>query len=120
MERRLDLGTALRLLTVAVHEPGVDAVPRPDAPRIVDRVLAYTGGGEAAVTATGDDDVGELYAAGRLPVACTLGALLVLRAAQQAEDRGRCGSDVLASATAAAIRALDLVPEPLFCSAGAR
>jgi hypothetical protein len=51
----------------------------------------------------------DLYRDGRLPIPFTLGALIVLDAAQRSQDRGRGSADLLDDATAAAARFLDLV-----------
>jgi hypothetical protein len=128
-ENVIDLGTALDLLAAAVRQRGADFVYRPvwvdehryltcmyahrGAPDcIVGYALAQAGVSVRALEAMRDDGVEELYLEGRFPVDVTLGALAVLRAAQQSQDRGCCWGDVLAQANAVAIRLLDLVPEP--------
>jgi hypothetical protein len=62
-----------------------------------------------------DQPLRDLYRDDRLPTPITLGALIVLDAAQRSEGRGRRWGDVLDDATAAVARFLDLVsvvPKP--------
>src|SRR5262249_22980083 len=111
----IDLGTALDLLAAAVQQRGADFVYRPvwveehryltcryahrGAPDcIVGYALAQAGVSVSTLEAMRDDGVEELYVEGRFPVDVTLGALAVLRAAQQSQDRGCRWGDVLAQA----------------------
>ena len=50
-----------------------------------------------------------LYRDGRMPIPVTLGALIVLDAAQRSQDRGSRREEILDDATSAAARFLDLV-----------
>ncbi|MGX7680277.1 hypothetical protein ACSMXN_15395 [Jatrophihabitans sp. DSM 45814] len=128
---RMDIGTALSLLASAVKRRGPDFVYQPvwaddyryltclyahdGAPDcIVGHVLADAGVRPWELEAMRDDGIEDLYRAGRLPIALTLGALAVLHAAQQSQDRGCPWSVVLADATAMAARVLDLAPDALF------
>lgn len=56
-----------------------------------------------------DQPVRDLYRDGGLPIPITLGALIVLDAAQRSQDRGRRWGDVLDDAITAAAKFLDLV-----------
>jgi hypothetical protein len=132
----LDLRTALDFLARAVRQRGRDFVYQPtwvEEPRyltcryadhgapgcVVGHVLAQAGVGVHALEALRDDGVDDLYTEGRLPVQMTLGALAVLRAAQQSQDRGCCWGDVLAHATAVAVRVMDVMPDAALVSAAA-
>jgi len=53
----------------------------------------------------------ELYGQARLPVRLTLGALVVLDAAQRAQDRGYTWGDALDYASGVVVKCLDLVPD---------
>ena len=127
----IDMGTALDLLAAAVHHRGVDFVYQPvwvEEPRyltcryasvagpdcIVGHALAYAGVDLPTLEAMSDDGVDDLYAAGRFPCRLTLGALAVLRAAQQSQDRGFRWGDVLADAEATAVKVLGLLPDVAF------
>jgi hypothetical protein len=133
----IDMGTALDLLATAVRHRGPDFVYQyvwvepgryltcryanggaPDC--IVGHVLAYAGVKVAMLEALRDDGVAELWAEGRLPCRLTLGALAVLRAAQQGQDRGCPWGEVLDQAVTAAARILDLLPAAAFELAGQR
>jgi hypothetical protein len=133
----MDIGTALDLIAAAVNRLGADFVYQPvwvndyryltclyahdGAPDcIVGHVLADAGVRPQELEAMRDDGIDDLYRAGRLPIALTLGALAVLQAAQQSQDRGRPWADVLADANAMAVRVLDLAPTGLFAHAGDR
>lgn len=133
----IDMGMALDLLAAAVRHRGADFVYQfvwveetryltcryanvgaPDC--IVGHALAYAGIDVRALEAMRDDGVAELYAEGRFPRRVTLGALAVLRAAQQSQDRGSPWGDVLDHAVHAAVRILDLLPDAAFELAGER
>jgi hypothetical protein len=130
-ETTIDMGTALDLLAAAVRHRGAEFVYRfvwieearyltcryanagaPDC--IVGLALAYAGVDVAVLEAMRDDGVAELYAEGRFPCRLTLGALAVLRAAQQSQDRGSPWGEVLDEAVTAAVRILELLPTPAF------
>jgi hypothetical protein len=74
----------------------------------VGHVLARASVEVADLETMRDQRLRDLYRDGRLPVTLTLGALIVLDAAQQSEDRGRTWGTALDDATAAAARFLDL------------
>jgi hypothetical protein len=124
----LDLGSALELMANAVRRRGVDfraePVPtgrRPDEHRryarngrphgIVGHVLADAGAGIRSLEGLPAIGVETLYLDGRLPLRVTLGAVAVLRAAQQDEDDGRCWGDALRHARTVAARFVELVPD---------
>lgn len=121
----LDIGRALDLLAVAVAEreanfvngTGPTHTPRfsvDDGPQgLVARALLLAGvtGDVSALIQRG---VLELYRDDRLPVPMTLGAALVLDAAQRCQDRTAASGDALEHAIHAAERFLDLVPESLW------
>jgi hypothetical protein len=132
----IDMATALDLLAAAVRHRGADFVYRfvwveqaryltcryanaGAADCIVGHALSYAGIDVAALEAMRDDGVAELYAEGRFPCRLTLGALAVLRAAQQSQDRGCRRGEVLDDAVTAAVRILELVPTAAFELAGA-
>jgi hypothetical protein len=127
----IDIGIALDLLAAAVEHRGTDFVYQPiwldefryltcryanrGAPDcIVGQALAFANIGAHDLEALNDDGVQELYLRGELPVTLTLGALTVFHAAQQSQDRGCRWGDVLAHATEAAIKFLDLLPDAAF------
>jgi len=127
----IDISTALALLAAAVKHKGADFVYQPtwiakpryltclyanrDAPDcIVGQALALAGVAVRDLEAMSDDAVVELYLRRELPVVLTLGALVVFDAAQQSQDRGCRWGEVLARATAAAARFVDLVPDAKF------
>jgi hypothetical protein len=133
----MDIGTALDLIAAAVNRLGAGFVYEPvwvddyryltclyahdGAPDcIVGHVLADAGVSPRELEAMRDDGIDDLYRAGRLPIALTIGALAVLHAAQQSQDRGCTWADVLADANAMAVRVLDLAPNALFAHADER
>jgi hypothetical protein len=117
LARLIDIGDALELLARAVNQ-GSEGYAGSQA-----RLYALNGEpksvvGHALLLANVDADdlevmrgqrVRDLYREARLPVDLTLGALIVLDAAQRSEDLGACGDEVLDDATAAAARFLDLI-----------
>jgi succinate dehydrogenase/fumarate reductase flavoprotein subunit len=134
-ETVIDIGLALDLLAAVVRNRGTDFVRQPmgvEEPRkftcryanggtpncIVGQVLAHVGIDVPALEALGEDGVGDLYAAGRLPCRVTLGAVAVLRAAQRCQDRGCRWGEVLDDAVHAALRILDLLPDSTLQLAG--
>lgn len=129
--RLIDIGTALDLLSGAVHQRGAGFVRGPGWVNesrhptyrythhgaqdcIVGHVLAHAGVSVRVLEAMRDDSVDDLYRKGRFPVHLTLGALAVLRAAQQSQDRGCRWGDVLTQATAVCVRVLDVAPDAAF------
>jgi hypothetical protein len=98
----IDIGDALGLLARAVSERG-------EARCIVGRALSLGNVSVEDLEAMRGRRLRDLYREGRLRAVLTLGALIVLDAAQQSQDRGRPRGDVLDDATAAAARFLDLV-----------
>jgi hypothetical protein len=96
----LDIGDALDLLATAAHHPGRC---------IVEHALLSANVTVHELEAIRGHRLRDLYRADRLPIDLTLGALVVLDAAQRSEHRGLCGDDVLDDAAAAAARLLDLV-----------
>ena len=124
----LDIGSALELLAAAVEEHGeYFAYPlavgraheclywRRAGPRcLVGHALSLAQVGANDLDALGDRGVRELYRHGKLPVRLTIGALVVLDAAQRTQDRGYTGADALEYASNVAVRFLDLVPDSLF------
>ena len=124
----IDIDTALELLAAAVEHRGADHVYQPvwvDEPRyltcryanhgapdcIVGHALFLADVGVDCLEAMNDNGLRELYLRGELPVGLTLGALAVLDAAQQSQDRGCRWGDVLTDATATAVKFLDLLPD---------
>jgi hypothetical protein len=112
----IDVGSALHLLEIAVNERDADFVYSPvwiaeyryltclyayrGAPHcIVGHALSLAGVGIDDLEAMRDHGVRELYEEGRIPVTLTLGAVAVLDAAQQEQDRGATWGDVLDYAT---------------------
>jgi hypothetical protein len=123
----IDIGTALDLLAAVVQQRGADFVYRPvlvEQPRrltcryandgaadcIVGQALALAGVSIQELEAMNDDGIEDLYLLGTFPTGLTIGALAVLRAAQQSQDRGCRWGEVLAHAIATALKILDLVP----------
>ena len=111
----VDIGTTLELLATAVRRRGRGA-----SGCLVGQVLADAGVRPRDIEALRGEGVRDLYRAGRLPISLTLGAVAVLDAAQRSEARGRPSPDVLADATATAVRVLDLMPDTLFDRTGRR
>jgi hypothetical protein len=122
----VDIADAMDLLAAAANDPSRDCVLRPVStadtgygasrytlggePRgIIGHVLSMAGAAVADLASMRDHSLRDLYSDGRLPIAITLGALIVLDAAQRSQDRGSQLEDVLDDATAAAARFLDLV-----------
>lgn len=111
------MGDALDLLARAVNNSGENYIKCQSRPYAVDgQPQSIVGDAllEANVTvheleAMRGHQLRDLYREAELPVDLTLGALIVLDAAQRSEDRGSCGADVLDDATAAAAKFLDLV-----------
>jgi hypothetical protein len=113
----LGIADAVDLLAGVVNDPG-QHVGSTGTNR-------YTSGGEpcgvvgyalskanvaiADLEAMGGQPLRDLYRQERMPIPITLGALIVLDAAQRSQDRGRHGDEVLDDALAIAARFLDLV-----------
>lgn len=122
----IDIGDALDLLARVVNDHGEEAgsIPFPEdsgrywsyhyamggTPQcIVGCALALADVDIAQLRAMGDRPLRDLYLNGTLPVPLTLGAVIVLDAAQQSQDRGQCWSVALEAAAAAAVRFFDLL-----------
>jgi hypothetical protein len=124
----IDIGRALDLLAAAVKERGEYFAyslsvgssrtcrysVRGGRPCLVGYALSLAPVGDNALDALGDRGVRELYGQARLPVRLTLGALVVLDAAQRAQDRGYAWGDALDYASGVAVKFLDLVPDSVF------
>jgi hypothetical protein len=127
----IDVGIALDLLGAVAERYGDEFVYRPASMEparyltcgyvsrsqsdcVVGQALALAGVSAAELDAMGDAGLKDIYLQGKCPVRLTLGALAVLRAAQDSQDRGSRWGDVLAHATAAARRILDIVPDSAF------
>ncbi|HEY2296138.1 MAG TPA: hypothetical protein VGH43_00305 [Jatrophihabitans sp.] len=115
--RPLDIGDGLDLLATAARDFGGYNVKYRNAmysfggqaQSIVGRALLDANLTVRDLEALPDHRLRDLYRAGLLPVELTLGAVIVLDAAQRSENSGSSGEDVLADATAAAARFLDLI-----------
>jgi hypothetical protein len=123
----LDLADVLDLLAAAVDQRGsacvLESLPAAGMPQ---RIHRYASAGQPqgivghAFSLTGvtgedlelmrDESLRDLYREGRLPIEITLGALIVLDAAQRSEARGRCWGEVLDDAVSAIAKLLGLVP----------
>ena len=124
----IDIGRALELLAAAVKERGEYFVysssvgsartcrysVRGGRPCLVGHALSLAHVGDNALDALGDQSVRELYGKARLPVKLTLGALVVLDAAQRAQDRAYAWGDALDYASGVADKFLDLLPDSVF------
>jgi hypothetical protein len=122
---QLDIMDALDLLATAVIDRGDDFASTPnsgpnitnrhryaifDEPRcIVGYALSLANVTVEDLRSMRDQPVRDLYRDGGLPIPITLGALIVLDAAQRSQDRGRRWGDVLDDAVTAAAKFLDLV-----------
>jgi hypothetical protein len=104
----IDLGRALKLLAAAAEQP---------AGRLVGQALSLAQVGDDVIEALGHAGVYQLYAQSRLPVRLTLGGLVVLDAAQRAQDRGYARGDAVEYASDVAARFVDLLPDAAFPSA---
>jgi hypothetical protein len=125
---RIDLVDALDLLESCVRERGEDyRSPRRRLP-----AASPTGSGDAFPTATDSivtlalskagmpltaliplayTPIADVYASGQHPLNLTLGAVVVLRAAESAERRGQTWAMSLQAALRAASRFVDLIPD---------
>lgn len=101
----IDIGRALRLLATAAEQP---------TGRLLDHVLAQTRAGGDDPEALSQAGVYQLYVQGRLPLRLTLGGLVVLDAAQRAQDRGYAPGDARDYAIDVAARFVDLLPAAAF------
>lgn len=124
----IDIGGALALLADAVRERGeYFAYPlavggacaclysrRSGVRCLVGHALSLAHVNDSDLDGLGDRGVRELYRRGELPVRLTIGALVVLDAAQRTQDRGYSWGDALDYANSIAVRFLDLVPDRLF------
>lgn len=87
------------------------------SPCLVRFALSLEQVGEDVLAALRDHRVRDLYALGRLSDRLTLGAMIVLDAAQQSEESGHTWGEALDDATGTAGRFLDLIPDRLFATA---
>jgi hypothetical protein len=125
----IDLGRALDLLTAAVIQRGESFVfvagphqsclyKGDDGPQcLVGRCLSLAGVADAYLDALGGRAVRELYDRGALPVQLTLGALVLLDAAQRGQDRGYAWGEALEYAVSVVERFLDLIPSGMWSPA---
>jgi hypothetical protein len=97
---------------------GVEAVPLLDIGRALDLLAASAGDTSACADVSLDSlrahDMRELYRQGRLPVRLTLGALVVLDAAQRSQQAGCSPTEALDCAINVAVRFFDLMPAAAF------
>jgi hypothetical protein len=122
----LDIADAMDLLALVANDPSRDLTVRPasssnttDGPNryaydgephgIIGYALATAKVAVNELESMCGHTLRELYRDGRMPIPITLGALIVLDAAQRSQDHGRQRHEVLDDATAAAARFLDLV-----------
>jgi hypothetical protein len=129
----IDIGCALDLLAAAVKHRGASQVHRPvritandfstclhthngSPDCIIGEALARTGVGVEELEGLCDHGIRDLHWGGRLPVTLTLGAVVVLHAAQQSQHRGFRWGDVLEHATTAAEKFLELIPDAAFAA----
>jgi hypothetical protein len=122
----IDIADAMDLLATAANDPsrncGLQPAASPDdrcrssryasdgRPHgLIGQALSTAEVAVADLESMGDRSLRDLYRDNRLPIAITLGALIVLDAAQRSQERGHQLDDVLDDATAAAARFLDLV-----------
>jgi hypothetical protein len=77
-------------------------------------VLSLAGTSEDDIELLGDRSVRQLQTAGRLPVTLTLAGLVVLDAAERAQDRGYGKSKARAYVVDVAARYLEVLPDAAF------
>jgi hypothetical protein len=111
-EPAMDMGAALDLLESSVRERG-QGYRAAASDGIVTLALRKAGVPGPALGPLAHASVGDLYAAGRLPLNLTLGAVVVLRAAESAERDGQPWAMAMAAALRAAARFLELLPRDL-------
>jgi hypothetical protein len=124
----IDIGPALHLLETVVDECGAAHAYSPvwipesryltclyahhGAPHcIVGRVLSLAGVCVRDLEAMRDHGVRELHEQGRFPIALTVGAVAVLDAAQQRQDRGAAWGTVLDHAKTTALGFVEPLPD---------
>ena len=124
----IDIGVALDLLAAAVAERGPDfvypPVDEPDQvcvhdvrngpPSLVRHALSLAHVKPETLGRLVNERLRVLFVAGRLPVPLTLGAVVVLDAAERAQDCGRPWGEALTDARKAAGRLLDVLPDRAF------
>jgi hypothetical protein len=129
----VDIGRAFSLLATAVSERGACYVYPPMWGRrhasmyaartgsqcLVGHVLSLMCVADEDLEELRDRDLRTLYREDRLPVRLTLGALVVLDAAQRSQDRGYAWGDALEYATSVATAFLDLLPDAALLRASA-
>jgi hypothetical protein len=127
-DRVIDIVDALDLLDSCVRDPGVDyrSLPRRLAAvsstepqdealaasdSIVTLALRRAGSPLTALSALAHAPIADVYASGRPDLNLTLGAAVVLRAADAAERRGQTWAMSLQAALQAAARFVELIPD---------
>lgn len=132
--RLIDMCRALDLIATTVRQAGEDfgypaarfseaeRSPCPytarNGPRcLVGRALSLERIRDDDLEALRDHPVRELYAKARLPVRLTLGAMVVLDAAERARDRGATWCEAPDDAMSVAVRFVDLLPDRAFIAA---
>jgi hypothetical protein len=95
----------------AVSPDGLDDAAPAAADGIVTLALRKAGAPRTALSALAHMPVADVYASGRFPLDLTLGAVVVLRAAESVERRGQTWAMSLQAALRAASRFVDLIPD---------
>jgi hypothetical protein len=111
-EPAIDIGAALDLLDSSVRERG-QGYCSAATEGIVTLALRKAGVPGPALGPLAHASVSDLYTAGRLPLNMTLGAVVVLRAAESADRIGQPWAMAMAAALRAAARFLELLPRDL-------
>jgi hypothetical protein len=133
-DRVIDIGYALELLDNCVSDRGDQSPPRRAAvvsltgperispaagDSIVIVAMRKAGAPPAALSALRHISFTELYASGRPVLNLTLGAVVVFRAAQSAEQRGQTWAVAVQAAWRTASRFAELIPDRLASPAAA-
>ncbi|MFL6163552.1 MAG: hypothetical protein ACJ74U_15170 [Jatrophihabitantaceae bacterium] len=134
--RVIDIGYALDLLDSCVRDRGEYYQPPPDAWRshppaepehrwapagdsMVVLAVRKAGAPQTALSALANTPIAEVYASGCPALNLTLGAVVVLHAAESAERRGQTWAMAQQAALRAASRFLELIPDRLASHAAA-
>jgi hypothetical protein len=129
----IDIGHALDLLSAAVAERGrgfvYPPVSDPDQDclyqlrsgslSLAGHALSLGGVSRKDLEPLRRQSIRNLYAQGRMPVTLTLGAAMVLDAAERTQDRGHNWGDSLAQARRVAVRYVQLLPNHALDAASA-
>ena len=121
----IDIRLALDLLAAAVAERGHhfvyppigdlerDCVYRPHSGSLTlaGEALSLAGVSPGDLELLHGNSVRDLYARGQLPVSLTLGAVVVLDAAEHSQDRGQAWGDAVEHARRVAVRFITLLPD---------